>query len=225
MLRGSQPAAEGCQGSRRGRSSTERRQGRRASRRRSGIYRGRRGDVASGLLRRGGRVILLARPDFSNFTTAEVKPTMSSWSCRYQKAASPQSRACVCLLATLTLVTSSPKVTTPGTLIVLMRGQTRRRVYPHISTTESPQSENHRQDREAEWLNHRFAAIEVLRWGSRPDWSPSLPAQRTLPIEYSRLAPFRAIIDAFSVLRRHATVPIPAMRAFGVPHPCLGRAA
>ena len=119
MLRGSQPAAEGCQGSRRGRSSTERRQGRRASRRRSGIYRGRRGGVASGLLRRGGRVILLARPDFSNFTTAEVKPTMSSWSCRYQKAASPQSRACVCLLATLTLVTSSTKVNTPGTLIVV----------------------------------------------------------------------------------------------------------
>ena len=71
-------------------------------------------------IKKGGRVILLARPDFSNFTTAEVKPTMSSWSCRYQKAASPQSRACVCLLATLTLVTSSPKVTTPGTLIVMV---------------------------------------------------------------------------------------------------------
>ena len=135
MLRGSQPAAEGCQGSRRGRSSTERRQGRRASRRRSGIYRGRRGGVASGLLRRGGRVILLARPDFSNFTTAEVKPTLSSWSCRYQKAASPQSRACICLLATLTLVTSSPKVTTPGTSIVLMRGQTRRRLVQQASPT------------------------------------------------------------------------------------------
>ena len=84
-------------------------------------------------IKKGGRVILLARPDFSNFTTAEVKPTMSSWSCRYQKAASPQLRACVCLLATLTLVTSSPKVTTPGTLIVTvlsdldpLRGATRR---------------------------------------------------------------------------------------------------
>ena len=32
-------------------------------------------------IKKGGRVILLAWPDFSNFTTAEVKPTISSLSC------------------------------------------------------------------------------------------------------------------------------------------------
>ena len=37
-------------------------------------------------IKKGGRVILLAWPDFSNFTTAEVKPAISSLSSRYGTA-------------------------------------------------------------------------------------------------------------------------------------------
>ena len=86
-----------------------------------------------------------------------------------------------------------------------------------MSTIDSPQTESHRRGREAQRLKYSIAAIEVFRWGSRLDWSPIDRARCTFLLEYFRLAPFRAIIDAFSVLCRHATVPIQAIRAVGVP--------
>ena len=88
----------------------------------------------------------------------------------------------------------------------------------NFNTIDEPQSESRRLDRDADLLKYCIAGIEVQPCGSRRCRSPIYPVRCTLPLEYSHLAPFCAILGASSVLYRHTRVPIQTMRRRSASH-------